>query len=230
MKKVNESVYNYHAKIDTSSWCWGWFNTRSKFDMVHNNCAECFNSWILDYHQLTILSMLEGIRNKLMMRYVRKMELIAAIEEESLRPKIMEKLEKEEDGANHYWCTYSGNGIFEVECLGKQFADSVKGRTWGCRKWDVIDIPCSHPISAILYHGGNPRDYLSDYYSREKYLKTYQPIIYPVPSEEQWPMSNQPIIEPPQSRVASKRHRKIRFRGVEEPKNPNTIRKGGNKN
>jgi hypothetical protein len=79
IKTVNESAYNFLAKIDPSSWCRGWFNTSSKSDLVHNNCAECFNSWILDYRQMTILSMLEGIRNKLMRRYVRKRGLIAAM-------------------------------------------------------------------------------------------------------------------------------------------------------
>ena len=78
--------------------------------------------------------MLEGIRNKLTRRYVRKRELIIAMEEESLEPKIMDKLEKEEDGASHCWCTYAGDGIFEVECLGKRLAVSVEGRTCGCRK------------------------------------------------------------------------------------------------
>ena len=196
MKKVNEPTYNYLAKIDPSSWCRGWFNTSSKSDLVHNNCAECFNSWILDYRQMTILSMLEGIRNKLMRRYVRKRGLIAAMEEGSLGQKIVEKLEKEEDGASHCSCTYAGDSIFEVECSGKQFAVNVEGRTCRCRKWDVTGISCNHAISAIIYHGGNSRDYLSDYYSKETYLKTYQPIIYPMPSEDQWPMRNQPIIEP----------------------------------
>jgi hypothetical protein len=82
----------------------------------------------------------------------------------------------------------------------------------------LVGIPCSHAISAILYHGGNPIDYLSHYYSKVNYLKTYQPIIYPVPSEEQWPRSNQPIIEPPKTRVAPGRPRKVRIRGDEEPK------------
>jgi hypothetical protein len=167
MKKVSEPAYNYLAKINPSSWCRGWFNTMAKSDLVHNSYAECFNSWILDYRQLTILSMLEGIINKLIRRYVRKRELIAAMEEGSLGPKIVEKLEKENDGASYCWCTYAGEGIFEVECIGKRFAISVEGRTCGCRKWDVIGIPCSHAISAILYHGGNLRDYISDYYSRK---------------------------------------------------------------
>ena len=226
---MSEPAYNYLAKIDPSNWCRGWFNTMAKSDLLHNNCAECFNSWILDYRQLTILSMLEGIRNKLMMRYVRKKGAIAAMEG-SLGHKIVEKLEKEEDGASYCWCTYAGEGIFEVECMGKRFAVNAEGRTCGCRKWDVTGIPCSHGISAILYHGGNPIHYISDYYSRKWYLRTYQPIIYPVPSEDQWPFSNQPIIEPPQSRATPRRPRKIRSIGVDELKNSNTIRKKGNKN
>ena len=84
----------------------------AKSNLLHNNCAECFNSWILDYRQLTILSMLEGIKNKLMRGYVRKMGVIATMEEGSLGQKIVEKLEKEKDGASHCWCTYAGEGIF----------------------------------------------------------------------------------------------------------------------
>ena len=130
----------------------------------------------------------------------------------------MAKLEKEEDDASRCWSTYVGAGIFEVECVGKRFAVNVKGRTCGCRKWDVTDIPCNHAISVILYHGGNPIDYLSHCYSKANYLKTYQPIIYHMPSQDQWPRSNQLIIEPPKSRVAPGRPRKVRIRGVEEPK------------
>ena len=72
MKKVSEHAYNYLAKIDPNTWCRGWFNTMSKSDLVHNNCTKCFNPWILKYRQLTIVSIFEGIRNKLMRRYVGK--------------------------------------------------------------------------------------------------------------------------------------------------------------
>jgi hypothetical protein len=173
--------------------------------------------------------MLEGIRNKLMRRYVKKRELITAMDG-NLGPKILAKLEKEEDEASHCWCTYAGEGIFEVECKGKRYAVDVESKSCGCRKWDVTGIPCAHAISSILYDGRNPVDFLSEYYSKETYLRAYQPIIYPVPSEEQWPRSNQPRIEPPKSRAAPGRPKKVRQRGIEEPKNPNTMRRGGNQN
>lgn len=59
--------------------------------------------------------------------------MISAMEG-SLGPKIPAKLEKEEDGANHCWCTYAGEGLFEVECKDKWFVVNVEGRTCGCRK------------------------------------------------------------------------------------------------
>ena len=106
----------------------------------------------------------------------------------------------------------------------------MDGRSCGCRKWDVTDIPCSHAISIILHQGRDPNDYLSLYYSKETWLKSYDHIFYPMPSEEQWPRSNQPKIEPPKSRVTLGRPKKVWQRGVKEPRNPNSIRKRGNKN
>lgn len=48
-----------------------------------------------------------------MRMYVRKNELIIAMES-NLGPKIRDKLEKEEDDASHYWCTYAGEGILRL--------------------------------------------------------------------------------------------------------------------
>lgn len=88
-------------------------------------------------------------------------------------------------------------------------------------------IPCSHAISTILYHGGNPVDYISEYFAKEKYLESYDPTIYLVPSQEKRPRSDQPNIEPPKARVAPRRPKKLRQRGVEEPRIQYTMRKGG---
>ncbi|XP_059463443.1 uncharacterized protein LOC132192169 [Corylus avellana] len=229
IKRTSKDAHAYLEKVDPNTWCRGWFNTNVKSGLLHNNTCESFNSWIKKFHDQTILSMLEGIRYKLMRTYVRKKEMINSMEE-AIGPKIRKKLEKEEDEASSCCCTYAGQGMFEVECLGRRFVVDVDARTCGCRKWDVTGIPCSHAISAILHQDGDPNDYLSPYYSKEMDLKCYDYIIYPVPSEEQWPRSGQPNIEPPKSRVTPGRPKKLRNIGVEEPRNPSAIRKGGNKN
>jgi hypothetical protein len=102
----------------------------------------------------------------------------------------------------------------------------VDGRTYGCRKLDVIGIPCSHVILAIRHQGGDLFEYLSEYYSKEKYLKVYDNIVYPVPSKDQWLRSNQPKIESPKSRSTPGRPKKLRRRDVDELRNPNAIRRG----
>ncbi|XP_059431509.1 uncharacterized protein LOC132165014 [Corylus avellana] len=221
IKRISKDAHAYLEKIDPNTWCKGWFNTNAKSALLHNNTCESFNSWIKNFRDQTILSMLEWIRCKLMRRYVRK-ELMNSMEE-ALGPKIRMKLEKEDDEASHCWCTYDGDGMFKVECL-------VDGRTCGYRKWDVTGIPCSHAILAILHQGGDPTEYLSEYYNKEKYLKAYDYIVYLVPSEDQWPKSNQPKIKPPKSRSTPCKPKKLRQRGVDEPRNPNAMRRGGTKN
>jgi hypothetical protein len=229
LKGLNLPAYEYLSKVDPATWCRGWFNTYAKCDLLHNNLAECFNSWITKFRDKTILVMLEGIKTSLMRRYQRKREIIAAMEG-NLGPKIKEKLEIEEDEAGHCTPTFAGDGLFEVECRGRRYAVNLPVKTCGCRKWDVSGIPCAHAISSIWHGGGNPEDYLSPYFGKEMYLKAYTPIIYPVPSEEQWARTNQPIIEPPKARASSGRPKKLRNRGADETLNPYTVRKGGTKN
>lgn len=58
--------------------------------------------------------MLEGIRSNLMRRYQRKKDAIKAMKR-NVGQKIKQKLEIEEDEAGHWWCTYAGDCLFEVE-------------------------------------------------------------------------------------------------------------------
>jgi hypothetical protein len=89
--------------------------------------------------------MLEEIR--LMKRYMRKKkkEMINSMEE-VLGPKIGKKLEKEEDEASNYCCTYVKNHMFEVECLRRRFVVNVDGRSCDCKKWDVTSIHVLMPF------------------------------------------------------------------------------------
>jgi hypothetical protein len=61
--------------------------------------------------------MLEGIRGNLIRRYQKKRDLINAMEG-NVGLKIKEKLEIEEDEADHCSPSYAGDGLFEVDCKG----------------------------------------------------------------------------------------------------------------
>jgi hypothetical protein len=91
----------------------------------------------------------------------------------------------------------------------------------------MIGIPCPHVISAILFNGSKPEDYLHEYFSVEMYKRAYDPIIFPMTSQDQWVRTNQDAIEPLDYKVALGRPKNIRRRRPDEPRNPNAIRKDG---
>jgi hypothetical protein len=91
----------------------------------------------------------------------------------------------------------------------------------------MTSIPCSHAISAILFNGSKPEDYLHEYFSVETYKRAYDPMIFSIPSQDQWVRSNQDAIEPLDYRVAPGKPKKIRRMGPDELRNTNAIRKGG---
>jgi hypothetical protein len=78
----------------------------------------------------------------------------------------------------------------------------------------MTGIPCAQTHSAITFHGHHPEDYVDPCYSIEMYKKAYAPLIYPMPSEEQWIQTE----------------RKARVRGLDESRvhqNPYKMRKFG---
>jgi hypothetical protein len=94
----------------------------------------------------------------------------------------------------------------------------------------MTGIPCAHAHSAITFHEHKSEDYVDHYYSIEMYKKAYAPIIYPVPSEEQWIWTNHGVLKPPRLRVTPGRPWKARTRAPDEsrdPKNPHRRRKFG---
>lgn len=142
-------------------------------------------------------------------------------------PKILEKLEAAGEESCNCLSTYAGNGLFEVEHRNHQYVVDLRARTCGCRKWDMTGIPCAHAFSTILYDGGKPEDYVHPYYSRDMYILSYEPIIHPMPSEDQWIPTMYDPVEPPNVRVQPGRPKKLRIRQVDEPVNPYRVRKGG---
>jgi hypothetical protein len=86
------------------------------------------------------------------------------------------------------------------------------------------DILLSPPISDDDFGG------ISSNLGLEFHVMAYAPIIYPVPSEEQWIRTHHGVLEPPRLRVTLGRPRKARTRAPDEsrdPKNPHRMRKFG---
>jgi hypothetical protein len=230
LKKMNECAYDFLNEVDPSTWCRAWFSDYPKCDLLVNNICECFNSYILKAREKPILSMLEMIRKKLMRRYQAKREGIAKLNGK-LCPRIAAKLEEVGLEAIDCVAQYAGEKMFEVNTPNnKQFVVDIRRRRCGCRKWEITGIPCPHAVAAILYDCGDPEDYVDECFTIEVYKKAYAPVIYPMPSEEQWVKTTHDKLEPPRGRIAPgrpKRHRRRAPDKGRDPKNSHRMRKFG---
>ncbi|CAL2240110.1 unnamed protein product [Prunus armeniaca] len=66
-----------------------------------------------------------------------------------------------------------------------EFVVDLRARTCSCRRWDLCGIPCGHAISAIFQRDESPIDYVDDCYKPATYMKSYEPMIHPIPSMDQ---------------------------------------------
>jgi hypothetical protein len=229
LKKLNPVTLEYLDKIDPSIWLRAWFNDYPKCDLLVNNIFECFNSYIMKARDKPILTMLEMIRKQLMRRYQLKRDGIKTLKGK-LCPIIVKKLEVVGEKATDCLSRYANDSMFEVEKGRRTYVVDLRKRTCGYRKWEMTRIPCAYAHSAVTFHGHKLEDYVDHYYSIEMYKKAYAPMIYPVPSEEQWIRTNHGVLEPPRSKVTPGRPRKARTRAPDElrdPKTPYRLRKFG---
>jgi hypothetical protein len=137
----------------------------------------------------------------------------------------LKKLEVYGKEAGECISTYAREGLFEVECRTKQFVVDLMHCTCGCRQRDMTGIPCPHAISIILHDSSKPEDYLHQYYNVENYKRAYDPMIFPMPSGDQWVRIEQDEVNPPVYRAASSKPKKLRS-CPNEPRNPYSIKKG----
>ncbi|XP_059285178.1 uncharacterized protein LOC132038542 [Lycium ferocissimum] len=99
-------------------------------------------------------------------------------------------------------CSIEWNSDTGYEILEGQFRHVVDlpRQTCSCRAWMLKGIPCPHAIAAFHHKKLNPMDYISQWYSRDTYMKIYSHFIQPVLNLKIWPPSTNPTVIPPKVR------------------------------
>ncbi|XP_027088749.2 uncharacterized protein [Coffea arabica] len=160
--------------------------------------------------QKPILNMLETIRFYLMVRMEKKREWIRKYTGE-ICPKILKKLEKNKLVANDCIPSHSKDWKFEVRCMyGDRYTVDLISRCCSCRKWDLNGIPCAHAIVAICDTGEESQKFVHDCYSKEAYMRAYEPMINPMNAEQMWKNSDMLPVLPPENIKLPGRPRKAR--------------------
>lgn len=92
----------------------------------------------------------------------------------------------------------NGMVMMVIKQSGEIYRLNLADKLCNCKGWHLNGIPCPHAISAIMSRKEDPYSYISDWYGREKFEKTYQSPVQPMPSEEIWQVDNGlgPLLHP----------------------------------
>ncbi|XP_010536255.1 PREDICTED: uncharacterized protein LOC104811292 [Tarenaya hassleriana] len=185
LKEFNTAAYEALVNTDPKHWSRAFFRETSKCGDINNNLNESYNSSIRDARLRPVVDMLEDIRRKTMQRIAKRFkEATKCVTEFS--PHAMEELEKARKNGGYCMVIPSGHGKYEVMNLGISYSVDLVGKTCACRQWDVTGIPCTHGLAVINQRRDNLSLYVSHYFSKEKWVATYENNILPLNGEIFW--------------------------------------------
>lgn len=203
LKKSSFGAYDWALKRPAIHWSKSHFHIKFKCDILLNNHNESFNKSILEQRKQPILPCLEGIRIATMTRLANRRHS-GPNWRCRVGPRVEKQLNKHAKYAADYYPRESSEWRFEIQGRGVASASGVVAahsvaldlKSCTCKRWDISGLPCGHAISAIYYKGKTPDEYVDEYYSKEKYMKAYEPIMYPITGVEEWDKITRPIAPP----------------------------------
>uniref|UniRef100_A0A5B7ARQ4 SWIM-type domain-containing protein n=1 Tax=Davidia involucrata TaxID=16924 RepID=A0A5B7ARQ4_DAVIN len=215
---VSPDARTWLMRLPIASWSRHAFDPRLKNDHVTNNLTESFNNWILNLRCKPILTMLEGIRSKLMSRIRQRYEK-GQTWEGIVTPNMKKKLSKIVEASRQCTILFAGGMEFEVkDGEGVTFVVDLDARSCVCRAWQIGGLPCKHAAAAIAYKRCNIEEYCDVAFFKARYLAAHQHILHPVVDPRMWNTEGvvgDPIDPPPLRRLPG-RPKKNRRREADE--------------
>ncbi|KAL3525267.1 hypothetical protein ACH5RR_013639 [Cinchona calisaya] len=157
------------------------------------------------------------------------MESLKEFDEGAFKWPVLKLFEKTKEAASACIPTHAADWKYEIRCIyGDRHTVDLVARTYSCRKWDLNSIPCAHAVSAIVDTGEDPQNFIHTCYSKEAYMRAYEPIIIPLNGDDLWVDQKQPPVLPPVAIKLPGRTKKVRKREPDKPekgKNPKKAQK-----
>ncbi|KAG5601792.1 hypothetical protein H5410_033162 [Solanum commersonii] len=176
-KEITEDLLYY----DPRNWSRAFFQTHSKCDVVENNMCETFNSWILAARHISIITMLEDIRHKMMNIHINMIKF-AETWISDIAPMARAILDINKEYSNN--CNVQWNGLngFDISEGEYSFVVDLEKKHCDCRLWMLRGIPFPHAIYAYYYLNQDPDQQVEHWYKKEIFLKAYNHFIQPIPN------------------------------------------------
>ncbi|KAL5786184.1 hypothetical protein ACOSQ2_008576 [Xanthoceras sorbifolium] len=164
-------------------WARHCFDPRIKLDHITNNMSECFNSWIKDERDKSILTLLEHLRRKIMVRLCENVDSVEKMVG-FITPYARNKLVDNEKHTRKLQVIYGRGAWYEtVNRMGKKFLVNTSDVYCDCGDWQISGLPCHHLIAVFNYKKEFAHDHVHWYHSKEAMMITYSGSINLIPYE-----------------------------------------------
>lgn len=155
------TIHKYLSEINPTLWSQNAFGVGCKSNMLLNNLAETFNSWIKKVYCKPIITICEKIRRQLLNRFYKKKQgELAAISyaPESMCPKIFKKLEKIKSDVRVCVCRWQNGLEFEADhpFETRRLVD-LKALICSSGQWQLCGISCIHACATIYHRRHRPK-------------------------------------------------------------------------
>ena len=187
-----QAILNTHPQ----HWSRAWFRLGSNCDSVDNNICESFNKWIIEARFFPIITMLETIRRKVMVR-IQEQRTKLGKWTSVICPNINKKLNVYISLSAHCHAICNGEEKYEVKHYDNGFTVDLVSKTCSCRYWQLSGLPCCHAISCILFKTNCLDEYVADCYFVYHFKQTYSHCLNPVEGMNSWPSSDRVPLRAP---------------------------------
>ncbi|XP_061993448.1 uncharacterized protein LOC133711328 [Rosa rugosa] len=119
-------------------------------------------------------------------------------------PRIEKLLKKNATWSHDYKALQSSEQRFDLQGRGvacesgviSQHFVQLDMKSCTCRRWDLSALPCGHVIAALYSKGWSPDDFVSEWYTKKKYLEAYEVVINPIAGVAEWEKKDRSIAPP----------------------------------
>ncbi|XP_047309936.1 uncharacterized protein LOC124913396 [Impatiens glandulifera] len=199
-------------------WTKAFQHETTKCDIVENNMCESFNSSIFVSREKYICIMLDLIRRDVTNKRI-KNHILVHKWPHNISPKAKELLEVSKSQHHECHVFFFGGKGYEITQGNHRHTVDLFNEICSCRLWNISGIPCAHVVRAINYaNNGTLEDYVSHWYKKNAYLKTYSFDVNPLRGDKFWHSDCNLKILPPKVGRSAGRPKKKRRRAPEEPK------------
>ena len=188
--------------------------------------CESFNGHLVKARQKHILAILDWVSvdamNRLHEKIVEANKWFCQVS-----PSAYAKLNKNMERAALCHLEWNGDAGYEISEGKDRHTVNINKRSCTCRSWDLTGIPCPHGICALYHSKKVLEDYIDPWYSKDKYLASYQYSMEPAKGRSMWPKTNMPPLLPPEVNKVAGRLKICRRKDPEEPKKSEQLSRRG---